>query len=159
VVLPAHWTAWISPLLERMRRSDECFQVLGPLLGPDIKQISHHIHWKPPGAKYTFNRVHRHARFRDGKLKDLDHLDSTVTTGLAIDRRFMINSYVRASDSERGEWVSRAGVSMPLGAEPQLCKCDQLRERPGPFYIETDWTEEAKAAAAPTAHANQDLIR
>jgi len=50
VVLQAHWTAWISPALERMRRREEYFQVLGPLLGPDIKQISHQIHWKPPGA-------------------------------------------------------------------------------------------------------------
>ena len=236
VVLQAHWTAWISPLLERMRRSEEYFQVLGPLLGPDIKQISHQIHWKPPGAKYTFYRFHQDARFREGKLKDFDHLDSTVTTGLAIDRqtkengalrvfpeshqrgylgladdgpimvgqgqneelrragldpssivtcemepgdlllwtlftvhgsapnvsgidrRFMINSYVRASDSERGEWAFREGISTPLGAEPEICKYDQLRERPGPFYIEEDWTEEAKAAAAPAAHANQDLI-
>jgi ectoine hydroxylase-related dioxygenase (phytanoyl-CoA dioxygenase family) len=222
VVLQAHWTAWISPLMERMRRSEEFYKVLHPLLGPDIKQISHQIHWKPPGAKYTFYRFHQDARFREGKLKDFDHLDSTVTTGLAIDpqtkdngalrviprshrrgylgladdgpimvgqdqdeelrragldpssivtcemqpgdlllwtlftvhgsapnvsgidRRFMINSYVRASDSERGEWAFRAGRSRPLGAEPQLCKYEQLRERPGSFYIEEDWTEEAE---------------
>ncbi len=222
VVLQAHWTAWISPLMERMRRSDEYFEVLEPLLGPDIKQISHQIHWKAPGAKYTFYRFHQDARFREGKSKNFDHLDSTVTTGLAIDpqtkengalrviprshrlgylgladdgpimvgqeqdeelrrggldpsaivtcemepgdlllwtlftvhgsapnlsgidRRFMINSYVRAADSERGEWAFRAGVSTPLGAEPQICKYDQLRERPGPFYIEEDWTEESR---------------
>jgi hypothetical protein len=66
------------------------------------------------------------------------------------DRRFMINSYVRASDSERGEWAFRGGVSTPLGAEPQICKYEQLRERPGPYYIEADWTEEAKAAAGPS---------
>jgi hypothetical protein len=64
------------------------------------------------------------------------------------DRRFMINSYVRARDSERGEWAFRNGVSTPLGAEPQICKYELLRERPGPFYIESDWTEEAKSAAA-----------
>ena len=73
--------------MERMRRSDEYFKVLEPLLGPDIKQISHQIHWKAPGAKYTFYRFHQDARFRDGKLKNFDHLGSTVTTGLAIDRR------------------------------------------------------------------------
>ena len=63
------------------------------------------------------------------------------------DRRFMINSYVRARDSERGEWAFRDGVSTALGDEPQICKYEQLRERPGPFYVESDWTEEAKAAA------------
>jgi ectoine hydroxylase-related dioxygenase (phytanoyl-CoA dioxygenase family) len=234
VVLQAHWTAWISPLMERMRRSEEYFKVLEPLLGSDIKQISHQIHWKPPGAKYTFYRFHQDARFREGKLKEFDRLDSTVTTGLAIDpqtkengalrvipkshrrgylglsddgpimvgqtqdeelrrvdldpsaivtcemepgdlllwtlftvhgsapnvskidRRFMINSYVRAGDSERGEWAFRAGVSTPLGAEPQICKYDRLRERPGPFYIEEDWTEEAQATAP---QADQPVVR
>ena len=224
VVLQAHWTAWISPLMERMRRSEHYFSVLEPFLGSDIKQISHQIHWKPPGAKYTFYRFHQDARFREGNVKDFDFVRSSVTTGLAIDRqtvangalrvipkshrlgylglsddgpimvgqtqdeelrragldpndivtcemqpgdlllwtlftvhgsapnvsdtdrRFMINSYVRAGDSDRGEWAFRDGVSTPLGPEPQICKYEQLRERPGPFYIESDWTEEGKAS-------------
>ena len=225
VVLQAHWTAWLSPVLERMRRSEKYFAVLEPFLGRDIKQITHQVHWKPPGAKYTSYRFHQDARFRDGNIKDFGYLRSTVTTGLAIDRqtvengalriiprshrlgylglsddgpimvgqtqdeelrragldpssivacemepgdlllwtlftvhgsaanvssydrRFMINSYVRANDSERGEWAFRDGVSTPLGAEPEICKYEQLRERPGPFYVESDWTEEAKSAA------------
>ena len=228
VVLQAHWTAWISPLMERMRRSEKYLGVLEPFLGRDIKQITHQVHWKPPGAKYTSYRFHQDARFREGTGKDFGYLQSTVTTGLAIDRqtiengalriipkshrlgylglsddgpimvgqtqdeelrragldpssivacemepgdlllwtlftvhgsaanlsdydrRFMINSYVRASDSERGEWAFRGGVSTALGAEPQICKYEQLRERPGPFYIESDWTEEAKTAGGNT---------
>lgn len=228
VVLQAHWTAWISPLMERMRRSEKYLGVLEPFLGRDIKQITHQVHWKPPGAKYTSYRFHQDARFREGTGKDFGYLQSTVTTGLAIDRqtvengalriipkshrlgylglsddgpimvgqtqdeelrragldpssivacemepgdlllwtlftvhgsaanlsdydrRFMINSYVRASDSERGEWAFRGGESTALGAEPQICKYEQLRERPGPFYIESDWTEEAKSAAGNT---------
>jgi phytanoyl-CoA hydroxylase len=226
VVLQAHWTAWLSPFMERMRRSEKYFAVLEPLLGADIKQISHQVHWKPPGAKYTSYRFHQDARFRQGNLKDFGYLQSAVTTGLAIDRqtiangalrvmpkshtlgylglsddgpimvgqtqdeelrragldpanvvtcemepgdlllwtlftvhgsapnvsdcdrRFMIMSYVRARDSERGEWTFRSGISTALGAEPQICKYEQLRERPGPFYVEADWTEEAKSAAA-----------
>ena len=225
VVLQAHWTAWISPLMEQMRRSDKYFAVLEPFLGPDIKQITHQVHWKPPGAKYTSYRFHQDARFREGNIKDFNFLRSTVTTGLAIDRqtvengalrvmpgshrlgylglsddgaimvgqtqddelrragldpsniftcemepgdlllwtlftvhgsapnvsdydrRFMINSYVRADDSERGEWAFRGGVSTALGLEPAICKYEQLRERPGPFYVESNWTEESKAAA------------
>lgn len=229
VVLQAHWTAWISPLMERMRRSEHYFRVLEPFLGADIKQITHQLHWKPPGAKYTSYRFHQDARFREGSIKSFDLLHSTVTTGLAIDRqtvengalriiprsqrlgylglsddgpimvgqtqdedlrragldpasmvtcemepgdlllwtlftvhgsapnvssydrRFMINSYVRAADSDRGEWAFRGGLSTPLGAEPEVCKYEQLRERPGPFYIETDWTEEA-AITTETPH-------
>jgi hypothetical protein len=227
VVLQAHWTAWISPLLEEMRRSRHYYAVLEPVLGRDIKQISHQIHWKPPGAKYTSYRFHQDARFREGSLKAFDYLASSVTTGLAIDRqtaengalrlfprshrlgylglsddgpimvgetqdeelrtagldpaamitcemepgdlllwtlftvhgsapnmstydrRFMINSYVRANDSDRGEWAFKDGQSKPLGTEPEICKYEQLRERPGPFYIESDWTEEAAGTAAP----------
>jgi len=226
VVLQAHWTAWISPLMEEMRRSRHYYAVLEPLLGPDIKQISHQIHWKPPGAKYTSYRFHQDARFREGSLKAFDYLASSVTTGLAIDRqttengalrlfprsqqlgylglsddgpimvgetqddelrtagldpaamitcemepgdllvwtlftvhgsapnmstydrRFMINSYVRANDSDRGEWAFKDGQSKALGTEPEICKYEQLRERPGPFYIESDWTEEAAARTA-----------
>jgi len=225
VVLQAHWTAWISPLMERMRRTEKFYRVLSPFLGADIKQISHQVHWKPPGAKYTFYRFHQDARFRQGNIKDFSYAHSTLTTGLAIDRqtvdngalrvipgshrlgylglsddgaimvgqtqdeelrgagldpsnivtcemepgdlllwtlftvhgsapnvsahdrRFMINSYVRAADSERGEWAFRQGVSTPLGREPEICKYEQLREKPGPFYVEADWTEEAKQAA------------
>jgi phytanoyl-CoA hydroxylase len=226
VVLQAHWTAWMSPLMEEMRRSRPYYAVLEPLLGRDIKQISHQIHWKPPGAKYTSYRFHQDARFREGSLKTFDSLASSVTTGLAIDRqtiengalrlfprshrlgylglsddgpimvgetqdeelrtagldpaamitcemepgdlllwtlftvhgsapnmstydrRFMINSYVRANDTDRGEWAFKQGQSKALGNEPQICKYEHLRERPGPFYIESDWTEEGDGAAA-----------
>jgi ectoine hydroxylase-related dioxygenase (phytanoyl-CoA dioxygenase family) len=223
VVLQAHWSAWIEPLLERMRRDPRYLAVLEPFLGRDIKQITHQIHWKPPGAKYTFYRYHQDARFRNaaavrnllygslntglaidrqtaanGALRVIprSHLrgylglseDGTIMTGTTPDedlvrvgldpraavtcemepgdlllwtlytvhgsapnvsredRRFMINSYARALDSERGEWAFRDGVSTPLGAEPQICKYEQLYERPGPFYVEPDWTEEAQAA-------------
>jgi len=224
VVLQAHWMAWINPYFEFLRRDPRYYQVLAPFLGPDIKQISHQIHWKPPGAKYTFYRYHQDARFRN-KDATRNMLEGNVTTGLAIDRqtvangalrvipkshlrgylglsedgtimtghtpdddllrvgldpesavtcemepgdlllwtlytvhgsapnvspherRFMINSYVRADDSDRGEWAFRGGVSTPLGAEPEICKYEQLREKPGPFYIEPTWTEEAQAAA------------
>ena len=223
VVLQAHWTAWLSPLLERQRRDPRYLEVLAPFLGADIKQVTHQLHWKPPGAKYTFYRFHQDARFRESAGAFGDLLRGTVTTGLAIDaqteengalrviprshlrgylglsddgpimvgqtqdgelrragldpatvvtctmdpgdlllwtlftahgsgpnvssgeRRFMINSYVRAAGSDRGEWAFRNGVSTPLGVTPEICKYEQLRERPGPFYIETDWTEEARA--------------
>ena len=225
VVIPAHWTAWISPYLEQLRRHPRFFELLEPFLGRDIKQVTHQIHWKPPGGKYTFYRYHQDARFRNAEaVRNL--LTGTVTTGLALDRqtaangalqvlprshlngylglsddggnlmtgatpdeqlrrvgldpktlvtcemepgdlviwtlytvhgsapnvsaydrRFMINSYVRAADSERGEWAFRNGVSTPLGSAPEICKYEALPTKPGPFYIEDNWTEEARAAA------------
>jgi ectoine hydroxylase-related dioxygenase (phytanoyl-CoA dioxygenase family) len=65
------------------------------------------------------------------------------------ERILMLNSYVRAEDSpERGEWAFRDGRSIPLGEQPEICRYEQLREKPGPFYIDEDWTGEQKAAAA-----------
>ena len=59
------------------------------------------------------------------------------------DRAFAIQSYVRASTSQRGEWAFRAGESIPLGPEPEICKYEALREKPGPFYDENRWFESA----------------
>ena len=101
VVLQAHWTAWISPLMEEMRRSRHYYAVLEPLLGSDIKQISHQIHWKPPGAKYTSYRFHQDARFREGSLKAFDYLASSVTTG---------NSFLKSR-----QWMKRAASNTSGG--------------------------------------------
>ena len=57
------------------------------------------------------------------------------------DRAFAIQSYVRAANSERGEWAFRDGVSTPLGDQPVLCKYEQLHEKPGPFYSDDRWYE------------------
>jgi ectoine hydroxylase-related dioxygenase (phytanoyl-CoA dioxygenase family) len=55
------------------------------------------------------------------------------------DRAFAISSYVRAANSDRGEWAFRGGQSIPLGAEPVLCKYEKLHERPEPHYVEDRW--------------------
>ena len=55
------------------------------------------------------------------------------------DRALGISSYVKAANSERGEWAFRDGVSTPLGAEPEICKYEQLKEKPGPFYSDDKW--------------------
>lgn len=57
------------------------------------------------------------------------------------DRAFAIQSYVRAATSQRGEWAFRGGESVPLGPQPEICKYEQLREKPGPFYDESRWFE------------------
>jgi len=57
----------------------------------------------------------------------------------AKDRAFAISGYVKAENSDRGEWAFRDGVSVPLGAEPEICKYEKLREKPGPFYEDSKW--------------------
>ncbi len=223
LVIQAYWFAWINKKLEELRRSQKFFEVLAPLLGPDIKQMVNQIHWKQPGGKYTYYRYHQDVRFRERKdlMSNFDRF--YVTTGLAVNRQgahngglkvfpnshklgylglsdeyahvmlgdtrqddelraagldpkdvvqlemepgdlaiwtlftvhgssqntsndnriLMLNSYIRAEDSpERGEWAFRDGRSIPLGKVPEICKYEQLRERPGPFYVDDDWTGE-----------------
>ncbi len=55
-LLPAKWTTSARNRSSNATYRDRhlLFEVLEPLLGPDIKQISHQIHWKAPWAKYTF---------------------------------------------------------------------------------------------------------
>ncbi|MFL6760889.1 phytanoyl-CoA dioxygenase family protein [Sphingomonas sp.] len=51
-------------------------------------------------------------------------------------RRFYINGYVRASDCDRGEWAFRDGKPVSFGPEPALVHNEELRERPGPHYVD-----------------------
>src|SRR6185437_10466746 len=53
----------------------------------------------------------------------------------AHDRRFYLNGYVRAEDSDRGEWTFRYGAPVPLG-DPVLVHYDDLFARPEPHYLE-----------------------
>jgi phytanoyl-CoA hydroxylase len=55
------------------------------------------------------------------------------------DRAFAISSYVNGERSQRGEWAFRDGVPTLLGPTPQLCKNEQLHERPDPYYDDTEW--------------------
>jgi ectoine hydroxylase-related dioxygenase (phytanoyl-CoA dioxygenase family) len=51
-------------------------------------------------------------------------------------RRLYINGYVRAADCDRGEWAFQKGCPVPFGPEPALVHYEELRERPGPHYLD-----------------------
>lgn len=63
----------------------------------------------------------------------------SAANGSTRDRCFNINSYARADATKRGEWAFKDGDSTPLGAEPQLCKYEDLYRNPGPYYVEDEW--------------------
>ena len=52
----------------------------------------------------------------------------------AMDRRFYINGYVKASMCDRGEWTFRNGRPVPLGT-PVLVHYEDLFVRPSPHYV------------------------
>ncbi|MFP6729840.1 MAG: phytanoyl-CoA dioxygenase family protein [Alphaproteobacteria bacterium] len=85
IVVQAYWFSWINKTLEEQRRHPKYLEVLGPLLGKNIKQIANQIHWKPPGAKYSDYRFHQDLRFRE-KPEDFSNITThNFTTALAID--------------------------------------------------------------------------
>jgi ectoine hydroxylase-related dioxygenase (phytanoyl-CoA dioxygenase family) len=51
-------------------------------------------------------------------------------------RRLYINGYVRAGDCDRGEWAFRDGQPVPFGPRQALVHYEELRERPGPHYVD-----------------------
>ena len=90
---------------------------------------------------------------RDAVVLELEPGDLAIWTLLTVhgsdrnrsdrERRFILNSYVRAEASpHRGEWAFRDGQSVPLGDEPQICRFEDMPDHQEPFYIEEDWTGE-----------------
>lgn len=77
---PGHWSA----RLESMRRDPRMLQILQPLLGTDIRQIIHQLHWKTPGATFAVN-FHRDRRSRTPAHAFRELASSYVQTGIAID--------------------------------------------------------------------------
>jgi ectoine hydroxylase-related dioxygenase (phytanoyl-CoA dioxygenase family) len=85
-VIQAYWFAWADAYFDAFRSHPRYLQLLEPLLGNNIKQVTQQIHWKPPGARLTGYRFHQDLRFRESRSSYEDVVRDTVTMGLAIDR-------------------------------------------------------------------------
>lgn len=85
-VIQAYWFAWADAYFDRFRSNPRYLQLLEPLIGRNIKQVTQQIHWKPPGARLTGYRFHQDLRFRESRESYEDVVRDTVTMGLAIDR-------------------------------------------------------------------------
>ena len=213
IVRLVQWAARVDPALDTVRLDRRLFDIVSPLLGPDLKQIINQMHWKPPGAAMTDFSFHQDCRFRRPASAFRNLATSYVQTGIAIDRhnpasgamriipgshrrgdldfaeegpiasvtmndeslrragldpkdlvdlnlepgdvalwspylvhgsgpnstardrRFYINGFVAAADSDRGEWAWRGGEPVPLGEVPALVTFDDVHRRPEPHYV------------------------
>ena len=86
IVRLVQWPCYGDPILEQVRRDPRLFEILGPLLGRDIKQIVNQLHWKPPGAAAADFAFHQDVRFRRPREAYRNLAVSYVQTGIAIDR-------------------------------------------------------------------------
>ncbi len=124
LVLQAYWFAWINRVLEEQRRHPRYLDALEPMLGRDIKHISNQIHWKHPGAKYTFYRYHQDVRFRENKAVylGLDELESLwITTGLAVNAQDASNGALQVfpGSHKRGYLGLSEGGTIMAGETPE----------------------------------------
>jgi ectoine hydroxylase-related dioxygenase (phytanoyl-CoA dioxygenase family) len=113
-VIQAYWFAWASEYFDSFRSHPAYLELLEPLLGNNIKQVTQQIHWKPPGASLTGYRFHQDLRFRESRDSYEDVVRDTVTVGVAIDQatkdngclrivpRSHMNGYLGLSDNGEG---------------------------------------------------------
>ena len=82
----AQWPSYSVPVLEKVRRDPRYLELLGPLLGRNMKQIINQLHWKPPGAAQAEFAFHQDVRFRRPAEAYRNLGESYVQTGIAVDR-------------------------------------------------------------------------
>jgi len=63
-VIQAYWFAWADAYFDKFRSNPRYLQLLEPLIGNNVKQVTQQIHWKPPGARLTGYRFHQDLRFQ-----------------------------------------------------------------------------------------------
>jgi hypothetical protein len=95
VVKMVQWPAYEDALLERVRRDPRWLELLGPLLGQDIKQIINQLHWKRPGAAAAEFAFHQDVKSRRPRAAYRNLPDCYVQTGIAIDPHRAANGAMR----------------------------------------------------------------
>ena len=94
-LIQAYWFAWVDRFYDELRSRHQYLDVLRPMLGDDIKQVTQQIHWKPPGARISGYRFHQDLMFREAKHAYEDVVRDTLTIGVAIDRATKDNGCLR----------------------------------------------------------------
>lgn len=82
----AQWPVWAVRELDALRTDRRFAALLAPLIGQDIKQIIHQIHWKPRGVGAGGDFAwHQDSRSRRPREAYRDLANAYVQTGLALD--------------------------------------------------------------------------
>jgi ectoine hydroxylase-related dioxygenase (phytanoyl-CoA dioxygenase family) len=79
------WPAYVNAVLDRYRVDRRVFDILRPLIGPDMKQIINQMHWKPPGAAQNSFGFHQDIWFRRPRAAYRNPATAYVQTAIAVD--------------------------------------------------------------------------
>ena len=122
LVRMVQWPSYHNHVLDSVRLDTRFANLLGPLIGPDLKQIINQVHWKAPGSLGDF-AWHQDSKSRRPARAFRSLSTSYVQTGLAIDphnpgsgcMRFIPGSHLRG-DLRMSCSTHSLGVAMKDGA-------------------------------------------
>jgi ectoine hydroxylase-related dioxygenase (phytanoyl-CoA dioxygenase family) len=118
IVRMVQWPSYTDPALAAWRTDRRLFELVAPLLGPDIKQIINQLHWKPAGSLAADFAFHQDARFRRPRTCYRNLAASYVQTGIAVDPHTAESGALRVLPGSHrlGEVDLGAGAVMGVGA-------------------------------------------
>jgi ectoine hydroxylase-related dioxygenase (phytanoyl-CoA dioxygenase family) len=99
------WPAYANAVLDRYRLDRRLYDLVAPIVGPDLKQIINQMHWKPPGAAQNSYGFHQDIWFRRPRAAYRNPATAYVQTAIAVDPHRTDNGamvFCRASH-RRGE--------------------------------------------------------
>ncbi len=78
------WVSMLDEYLDQVRTDSRLLQILEPMIGNSIRQLTNQFHWKPPGTNISVSfHTDRVNRKPDDHFRDL--ANSFVQLGIAID--------------------------------------------------------------------------
>jgi hypothetical protein len=80
----AKWASSVHQGLTRFRTSPKLLDLVTPLLGPDLRQITNQMHWKNPGDGVSF-QMHQDCTFRKPDSAYRDLYGGFLQTAIAVD--------------------------------------------------------------------------
>lgn len=95
VVRFVQWPSYKDKDFDLYRVDGRMLNIVGSLLGGDLKQIINQLHWKPPGAAMADFAFHQDCRFRRPPEAYRELATSYVQTGIAVDAHRRANGAMR----------------------------------------------------------------
>lgn len=95
VVRFVQWPSYFDEVLDRFRLDRRLFDIVEPLLGPDLKQIINQLNWKPRGEAMGEFCFHQDIHFRRPASAYRNPASSYVQTAIAVDSHRPENGAIR----------------------------------------------------------------
>lgn len=120
------WPSYVNPVLARVRTDPRLLELLAPLVGRDLKQVTNSIIWKHPGAEATAFAFHQDCRFRRPASAYRNLATSMVHCAIAVDPQRPENGCMRICAGSHRHGDLKLNVSRGVYDAP--CDEESLRD-------------------------------